>query len=192
MLSARALIVTLTACALLLVGCTTSTPATPTKSSESGGDLSSSMPPSSSASAAPAAPAAPVTTVTTQPCPYLDISFVENAVGQKTPTVQVTTITPAPGPLPQCVFTRPDKTPAVTISSATAADAAAAKQQALAYAPGGNPVTAGEGGAVLVKQGQNNTLLATYRGMTVVFVSINQESSLEATEIATQVLTAVP
>lgn len=81
---------------------------------------------------------------------------------------------------------------AATISTAAAADAMSANAQALAFAPGGNPVTIGDGGSVLVKQGQNMTVLAAYRGNTIVYVSINQESSLEATEIATQVFTAVP
>ncbi|MEO9197726.1 MAG: DUF2020 domain-containing protein [Antricoccus sp.] len=144
------------------------------------------MPPSSSA------PAAPVTTVATGPCPYLDTTFVEDTVGEKIQTVQVTSIGPALGPLPQCVFIGLDKATAATISTAAVADAVSAKAQALAFAPGGNPVTIGDGGSVLVKQGQNMTVFAAYRGNTIVYVAINQESSLEATEIATQVFTAVP
>jgi len=125
------------------------------------------------------------------PCPYLDTEFVKDTVGQHLSTVTVTTVTPPPGPLPRCDFARPDGAIAATVSTQTVSGAAEAMQLALQFAPDGNPVTAGEGGSVLVKQGGGETVLAAYRGTALVYVTINQESSLEANAIAAQVFTAL-
>lgn len=170
--------------ALLVAGCTgTSADSAPSSSS-----TSSTASASDSSTAAPA----PTTQAVDQPCPYLDTEFVKGTVGQHLSKVTVTTVTPPTGPLPQCDFARANGEVAVTVSSATIKDAAEAMSLALQFAPDGNPVSAGEGGSVLVKKGGNETVLAAYKGTALVYVTINQESSLEATEVATQALTAVP
>lgn len=171
--------------ALLVAGCSGT-------SADSGASTSSSSTSSTaSASDSSTAAPAPTTQAAEAPCPYLDNGFVKGTIGQILGTVTVTTVTPPPGPLAQCDFALPNGEIAVTVSSVTVKDAAEAMTLALQFAPDGNPVSAGEGGSVLVKKGGNQTVLAAYQGTALVYVTINQESSLEATEIVTQVLTAV-
>lgn len=134
--------------------------------------------------------AEPVQTSTTAgPCPYLTQDDVELVVGQRIAQVTVTTTTPAPGPLPRCEFQRSSGEPVAVVDTLTIA-AGEGMTKSLELVPGGNPVKAGEGGSVVVHQGQAKTELAAYAGTVLVTVTINQESSLEATELAEQVLTA--
>lgn len=144
--------------------------------------------------APPPEPSAPVPVASTveADCPYLEVGLVQDTVGQKTPTVLVTTTEPAIGPLPTCEFRKPNDEPAALVETATASTTNEAQQLALGFAPGGNPVAAGDGGSVLVKKGEAQTVLGAWRGMTVVYVTINQESSLEAVELAKQVFSAIP
>lgn len=171
---------------LFVAGCT-ATAHDSSASSSTSSTSSAAAPASDSSTAAPA----PTTQATDEPCPYLDTEFVKDTIGQHLSKVTVTTVTPAPGPLPQCDFARPDGAIAATVSTTTVSGAAEAMNLALQFAPDGNPVSAGEGGSVLIKRGGNETVLAAYQGTALVYVTINQESSLEATEIATQVLTAI-
>ncbi|GAB3312632.1 hypothetical protein GCM10027298_37970 [Epidermidibacterium keratini] len=170
---------------LAVAGCTTG----PSQSAESssGGETTQ-----QSSSQAPATTTQQAQTASAEePCPYLDIDFMSETVGQQLSTSTVTTITPPPGPGPKCEFTRPNGEIAATVDTLAAADPATAQQTALDFAPGGNPVKAGEGGSVLVKKGEDLTQLAAYQGTLVVFVTINQESSLEATTIAETALAAL-
>ena len=150
-----------------------------TSSSEAGGHAST---------AAPSSAPAPQVSAVEGPCPYLDQDFVESTVGQQIASVIVTTTTPAPGPLPQCEFRRSSGEPAATVQSVTVDAQKGGLAMALELVPGGNPVSAGDGGSVLVKKGESQTQLAAVQGTTMVIVTINQESSLEATEIAARVL----
>ena len=168
---------------VLVAGCS----GTSAHSGSSSSGTSSSAPTSDSSTAVPA----PTTQTAEAPCPYLDVEFVKGTVGQHLSKVTVTTLTPPTGPLPRCDFARPNGEVAASVSTRSAKDAADAQGSAMQFAPGGNPVKAGEGGSVLVKTGDKSTVLAAYQGTTVVYVTINQESSLEATEIAQQVLSAV-
>lgn len=170
---------------LALAGCTTG----PSQSaSDSGSETTSSQ---QSTSEAPVTTQQAQTATAEAPCPYLDIEFVKETIGQNLSSSTVTTITPAPGPGPKCEFTRPNGEIAATVDTAAMANPQAAQQAALDFAPGGNPVKAGEGGSVLVKKGEDLTLLAAYQGVVVVYVTINQESSLEATTLAETVLAAL-
>ncbi|PRZ42754.1 uncharacterized protein DUF2020 [Antricoccus suffuscus] len=170
---------------LLVAGCS----GTPAKSDSSSASPSTSS--TASASDSSTAAPAPTTQAVEAACPYLDTEFVKGTIGQHLSKVTVTTVTPPTGPLPQCAFARPNGEVAVTVSSTTVTDAAQAMSLALQFAPDGNPVSAGEGGSVLVKKGGNETVLAAYKGTALLYVTINQESSLEATEIATQALSTL-
>lgn len=147
---------------------------------------------SASAAASPTSAAAPVSPVATQaegPCPYLDTTFIMQAVGQHISSTLVTTTTPPVGPLPQCDFFRSSGESVATVRTETTASPVAAKTAAIAVAPQGNPVTdVADGGVVLV--GAGTTTVAVSKGVVVVVVVINQESSLQAREIAGQVVTA--
>ncbi|MBA3800743.1 MAG: DUF2020 domain-containing protein [Geodermatophilaceae bacterium] len=178
-------------CALLLVigsaGCS---------SSRSGGDQtagSSTATPTVSASSTeqstpPPVPGPPV--VAEGPCPYLDTGYVELTIGQRIGRVE--TITVQGQPAPDCVLYRLDETAAVTIDLTPYADPIAAQNAALALVTAAAlPVTdIGDYGGVLVSPGQ--TLLAVTAGPLLVSVSMNQESSLQARELGTTVLEALP
>ena len=123
------------------------------------------------------------------PCPYLEQELVEGIVGQKISAVLVTTTTPQTGPLPKCEFQRSSGEPAATTDTLTI-KAGEGLAKSLELVPGGNPVSAGEGGSVIVHQGQDRTDLVAFSGTTLVSVTINQESSLEATDLAETVLAA--
>lgn len=125
-----------------------------------------------------------------EPCPYLDADFVSDTVGQRVGKVLVTTSTPPVGPLPKCEFQRWDAEASAIIDTLTIEEGAGL-EKALELVPGGNPAGAGEGGSVLVQQGQARTDLAAFSGTTMVIVTINQESSLEANELAKAVLAAI-
>lgn len=169
--------------ALMVTGCTASG-----GSSEGG---SSSSTPAASATDMPATQDTPAPQVSTVegPCPYLEQSFIEQTAGQKVSKTTVTTTTPPPGPLPRCEFHRSSGEPIAAVDSLTIA-AGDGLAKSLELVPGGNPVNAGEGGSVMVHKGQAKTELAAFQGTTLVLVTINQESSLEAVEIAKQVLAA--
>lgn len=136
-------------------------------------------------------PQTPVEEVTVEePCPYLDADFVSDTVGQRVGKVLVTTSTPPVGPLPKCEFQRWDAEASAIIDTRTIEEGAGL-EKALELVPGGNPANAGEGGSVLVQQGQARTDLAAFSGTTMVIITINQESSLEANELAKAVFAAI-
>lgn len=156
-------------------------PATPTSVS------TSSAPPVQTTAPASTSAAEPVTTE--QDCPYLDTTAVEDVVGQKTPTVTTTGV--AGGPPPSCTFTKPNGEAALTVEISQAADSVAARTAAVERVAGigGTAVTdIADGGGIAVGQ---PTVLAVAKGTLVVVVTINQESSLQAREIAQAVVGAV-
>lgn len=171
------------AAALIITGCAAT--------GNDPGRGSSSNTPGVSASDLPTTQAAPAPQVSTVegPCPYLEQSFIEQTAGQKVSKTIVTTTTPPTGPMPRCEFQRASGEPIAAVDSLTIA-AGEGLTKSLELVPGGNPVSAGEGGSVMVHKGQAKTELAAFQGTTLVLVTINQESSLEAVEIAKQVLGA--
>ncbi|SSC23655.1 Protein with domain of unknown function DUF2020, partial [Klenkia terrae] len=133
-------------------------------------------------------PAEPVTTK--QDCPYLDTAFVQDTVGQQTPTVTTTGV--PGGPPPGCTFAKPNGEPALTVEITQAADGVAARTAAVERVAGigGTAVTdIADGGGIAVGTGQ--TVLAVADGTLVVVVTVNQESSLQAREITQTVVAAV-
>ncbi|SDG85782.1 DUF2020 domain-containing protein [Klenkia brasiliensis] len=151
-------------------------------------------PPASSPSAAPTTTAPAPTTaaepVTTEAdCPYLDTAYVEGTVGQRTPTVTTTGV--PGGPPPTCTFDKPNGEPALVVEISQAADPVAAQTAAVerVAALGGTAVRdIGDGGGIAVGP---QTVLAVADGSLVVVVTVNQESSLQAREIARTVVGAV-
>lgn len=188
----------LLAAGLLVSGCTTGAPADESSSLSASGQDSASSADAGSGSAAPdgSTSSAAATATTAQsstvdgPCPYLEQDFIELTIGQRIAKVSVTTTMPAYGPLPRCDFQRGSGEPAAVVDTITI-EAGQGMEQALEAVPGGNPVDVGEGGSVRVYNGQDRTELAAYEGTTLVTVTLNQESSLEAVEIAGQVLSAI-
>lgn len=124
------------------------------------------------------------------PCPYLDETYVEETVGQR--MARVETLTVEGQPAPDCVFYRPDETAAVSVDLTPYPDPVAAQNAALSLVTtAAMPITdLGDYGGVLVSPGR--TLLAVTTGPLLVVVITNQESSLQAHEVAAAVLAALP
>lgn len=123
------------------------------------------------------------------PCPYLEQGYVEETVGQRMGRVE--TVAVEGQPAPDCVFYRPDDRAAVTIDLTLYADPVAAQNAALvSITPAAMPITdIGDYGGVLITPGQ--TLLAVTSGPLLLVVITNQETSLQARELATTVLAAL-
>jgi hypothetical protein len=103
----------------------------------------------------------------------------------------VTTTGVPGGPPPTCTFAKPNGEPALVVEISQAADATAAQTAAVErVAPlGGTAVRdIGDGGGIAVGP---QTVLAVADGTLVVVVTVNQESSLQAREIAQTVVGAV-
>lgn len=128
-------------------------------------------------------PAEPVTTE--GDCRYLETEFVEQTVGQR--ITRTTYTSTSHELLPGCTFYRPDGDPAVDVAvtgfpSEVEAQTAAIEQGTAAA----NPVDdIADGGVVLVDT--ERAVLAVTSGRTLLVVTINQASSLEARAIAEQV-----
>ena len=167
---------------LLLSACSSAAPADPAPTSVS-------PTPTSPAPTTPAPTTAePVTTE--QDCPYLATGQVEDVVGQRTPTVTTTGV--PGGPPPGCTFAKPDGEPALVVEITQAADPIAARTAAVERVAGigGTAVDdIADGGGIVV--GADQTVLAVADGTLVVVVTVNQESSLQAREIAQAVVGAV-
>lgn len=146
--------------------------------------------PSPGPTAASAVPTTGEPVTTEQDCPYLATAQVEDVVGQRTPTVTTTGV--PGGPPPSCTFAKPNGEPALTVEISQAADAIAARTAAVERVAGigGTAVDdVADGGGIAVATDQ--TVLAVADGTLVVVVTVNQESSLQAREIAQAVVGAV-
>ncbi|MCO7221959.1 DUF2020 domain-containing protein [Klenkia sp. PcliD-1-E] len=172
---------------LLLAGCGGSTQDADPAGPSATPPVPSSSSPAPTTTAAPTTAAEPVTTEAD--CPYLDTAYVEDTVGQRTPTVTTTGV--PGGPPPTCTFAKPNGEPALVVEISQAADPVAAQTAAVErVAPlGGTAVRdVGDGGGIAVGP---QTVLAVADGSLVVVVTVNQESSLQAREIAQTVVGAV-
>lgn len=116
-------------------------------------------------------------------CPYLATDFVELTIGQRLARTTVTTAEP-----PGCAFYRPDAEVAASVTPTRAASLRDARLKVLAaVGDSGNPLPdLGDGGVVKVVE--DGAVLAVSRGTLVVVVRINQQSSLQATEVGRKVL----
>lgn len=128
------------------------------------------------------APAQPVVTRDAA-CRYLDTEFVMQTVGQHIARTTISTTHPE-----SCAFYRPDGALAARVDGAELGSAATAAAKVHAVTgSGANPVSGlGDGGAVAITN--DGAVLAVSTGNTLVVVRINQQSSLEATELARQYL----
>ncbi|WP_134324136.1 DUF2020 domain-containing protein [Cumulibacter soli] len=191
-INTRRLVSLLLPVAVLLGACSNADDATePSDSpaSDSPASASSGAASSDEQSTEQASPTEVQTSTAAGECPYLSTEDVAGIVGQMILETLVTTTTPPTGPLPGCTFRTYDDEAAASIETLTI-EAGTGLERALELVPGGNPVDVGEGGSVLVHQGQAQTQLAAFAGTTMVTVTINQESSLEAEELAKLVLAA--
>ncbi len=173
----------------LAAGCSPGSQAPPSAATSSTGSTGSPTSPAGpTTEPSPAPPAPPV--IGTGPCPYLDQTYIEETIGQR--IARIETVTVEGQPLADCGFFRPNGTAAAGVDLTTYADPIAAQNAALAaFTPQALPVTdIGDYGGVIVSA--NQTLLAFTTGPLLVVVIINQESSLEAREIAATVLAALP
>lgn len=119
-------------------------------------------------------------------CPYLSAGFVMDSIGQHLARITLSNASP-----PVCAFYRPDGGLAARVEPSHVTSPAAARRAVLRAAGGAaNPLPhAGDGGVVsLVADG---AVAAASIGTQVVVVTINQRSSLEATEVLTRVLAAL-
>ncbi|MBI1759221.1 MAG: DUF2020 domain-containing protein [Actinobacteria bacterium] len=118
------------------------------------------------------------------PCPYFDIDFAAQTIGQHLGRSTVTTARPYPG----CTLYRPDGAPAVRIQLRAMPTIAQAQELAVAgLGPGANPVSGvGDRGTVLVVP--DGTRLLVSRGRVLVDLWINQQSSLQASDLAAAAL----
>lgn len=123
------------------------------------------------------------------PCPYLDETSVEETIGQRIERVETRMFEGQPAP--DCVFYRPDEMAAVTVDLTPYADGVSAQNAALtAVTQAAQPISdIGDYGGVLVADGQ--TLLAVTSGSLLLFVITNQESSLQARQLASTALAAI-
>lgn len=121
------------------------------------------------------------------PCPYVDTATVMNTIGQHLTRTTVTSTAPHPS----CAFYRPDGAVAAQVTVSEAANPIAAQNSALTQAgSSSNPVTGiGDYGVVAIVD--DGALLAVTKGRTLIMIKINQQSSLEAKEIARVVVGAL-
>lgn len=107
-------------------------------------------------------------------------------IGQHLARTTVTTAEP-----PACVFYRPDAEVAASVTPTHTASLRAARLKVLAAVDGeANPLPdLGDGGVVKVID--SGAVLAASKGTLVIVVRINQQSSLQATEIGRKVIGAL-
>lgn len=160
----------------------------PGSQAESGTSSQAATEASESATAETTPPPAPPVTAE-EPCPYLDQGYIEETVGQRIPRVE--TVTVEGQPAPDCTFFRNDNTISVVVDLTAYADPVAAQNAALSLiTAAATPITdIGEYGGVLVT---DRTQLAVTRGALLVYLTLNQPSSLQAREIAATILAAIP
>ncbi|HEX5493245.1 MAG TPA: DUF2020 domain-containing protein [Mycobacteriales bacterium] len=173
----------------LLAGCGGSGAGPSPRNQAAGGPVTASGPPTGAQPTLPKTSARPTPTPSTvdAPCPYVDTASVMNTIGQHLTRTTVTSTVPHPS----CAFYRPDGAVAAQITVSDLANPIAAQNAALAQVgKGSNPVSGiGDYGVVAIVD--DGALLAVTKGPSLVLVKINQQSSLEAREIARTVVSAL-
>lgn len=140
--------------------------------------------PAGSPTPSPPPTAAPPIRTTDGPCPYVDLDTVTNTVGQRLVRSTVTSTSPRPS----CTFYRPDEKPAASIGLSVHKDAPTAQTAALKQVgANANPVS-GLGDFSVGAVTEDGAVVATTFGTTLIVVTINQQSTLQAKELAGLVL----
>jgi hypothetical protein len=119
-------------------------------------------------------------------CPYFDRGFAMDTIGQHLTRSTVTSTRPYPG----CSLYRPDGGKGIDIQMTVYPTASAAGEQAVTLlGRNANPVDVGDH-AVVAIVGDGTRLVAS-KGRYLLQVFINQQSSLEARDIATAVASKI-
>jgi hypothetical protein len=133
-------------------------------------------------------PTRPTTRVLTRDgaCPYFGRAYAMQTIGQHLARSTVTSTRPYPG----CTLYRPDGGKAIDLRVTIYPSAVAAGQRAVTLlGEGANPVAVGDHAVVVIVA--NGTRLAASKGRYVLQVFINQQSSLEAHDIAVAVVNKI-
>jgi hypothetical protein len=119
-------------------------------------------------------------------CPYFDILFAEQTIGQHLARSTVTTTRPYPG----CTLYRPDGGKAIDIQIRVYPTTLRAQQSAVTLlGASANPTDVGDHGTVLIVA--DGARLVASKGRYLVAVFINQQSSLQAHDVAAAVATKI-
>jgi hypothetical protein len=115
-------------------------------------------------------------------CPYFSTDFAQQTVGQHLVRSTVTTTQPYHG----CTLYRPDGAPAITVTVTIYATPLAAQEKAVSVlGAGANPTDVGDRGTVAIVA--DGAKLAASKGRYLLLVVINQQSSLQAHDLAAAV-----
>jgi hypothetical protein len=141
----------------------------------------------------PATPTTPTRGATTVPvvtrdgaCPYFSTLFAEQTIGQHLARSTVTTTRPYPG----CTLYRPDGGKAIEIQIRLYPTALRAQQSAVTLlGASANPTAVGDRATVLIVADGARLVASKARYLVVVF--INQQSSLQAHDVAAAVITKI-
>jgi hypothetical protein len=117
------------------------------------------------------------------PCPYFTTEFAQDTVGQHLARSTVVTTHPYHG----CVLYRPDGGKAVEVQVTIFLTAVAAQQRAVTVLGAGANPSPGVGDRATVLVQPDGTRLAASKGRYLIQIWINQQSSLQAHEIAVKV-----
>jgi hypothetical protein len=170
---------------LALAGC--SGTSKPGASGPSNTDAATSPPPASSTqpepgSTTPARHSPPVVSKD-GPCPYFTTEFAQDTVGQHLARSTVQTTQPYHG----CVLYRPDGAAAVRVAVTIFLTPLAAQQRAVSTLGASANPASGVGDRATVLVGGDGTRLVASKGRYLIQVWINQQSSLQAHDIALKV-----
>jgi len=115
-------------------------------------------------------------------CPYFTQAFAQQTVGQHLSRSTVTTTAPYPG----CTLYRPDGDKAIDVRVTAYPTALAAQRKAVTVlGAGANPTDVGDHGTVAIVAA--GARLAASKGRYLIVVFINQQSSLQAHDLASAV-----
>ena len=119
-------------------------------------------------------------------CPYFDLDFAEQTIGQHLARGTITTTRPYPG----CTLYRPDGGKAIDIQVKEYRTALDAQQRAVTVVgSAANPTDVGDHGTVAIVA--DGARLAASKGRYLIVVFINQQSSLQAHDVAAAVANKV-
>ena len=120
------------------------------------------------------------------PCPYFGVRFAEQTIGQHLARTTVTSTRPYPG----CTLYRPDGGKAIDIQISQYQTALAAQRRAVTLlGASANPTDVGDHGTVAIVA--DGARLAASKGRYLIAVYINQQSSLQAHDVAAAVVSKV-